>query len=72
MDSSYQTPVTPNTQGENENTIFTSDRLNNSDALSETLKGLTINDVECYESDSANKNDAKGDPQKRSKDSCSD
>ena len=40
-----QTPVTPNIKGENENTILTADKLNNSDALSETLKGLTINDT---------------------------
>ena len=38
---------------------MTSERLNNSDALAETLKGLTINDTGYYESD---KNDTKGDP----------
>ena len=59
MDTFYQTPIMPNTQGENGNAILTSERLNNLDALSETLKGLTINNVEYYESD---KNDAKGDP----------
>ena len=32
------------------------------DALAETLKGLTINYAVYYESDSANTNDAKGDP----------
>ena len=30
--------------------------------LSETLRGLTINDAGYYESKSANANDAKGDP----------
>ena len=33
MDTFCQTPVTPNTQGENENAILTSETLNNSDAL---------------------------------------
>ena len=36
-DNFCQTPVTPNTQGKNENAILTSERLNNLDALSETL-----------------------------------
>ena len=49
----------PNTKGENANTILTSERLNNSDALAETLKGLTINDSGYYNLD---KNDAKGNP----------
>ena len=55
----YQTPIKPNIQGETENAILTSERINNLDALAETLKGLTINNAENYESD---KNDAKGDP----------
>ena len=54
--------MTPNTQRENENTIFTSENRYKSDALAETLKGLTINYAVYYESDSANTNDAKGDP----------
>ena len=33
-DNFYHTPVMPNTQGENENTILTSERLNNLGALS--------------------------------------
>ena len=33
------------------------------DALAETLKGLRINDAGYYESDSANANDEKGDPE---------
>ena len=48
-DNFCQMSVTPNTQGENENTIMISERLNNSDALAETLKGLTINDTGYYE-----------------------
>ena len=61
-DTFSQMPVTPNTQGDNENAILTSERLNNADALAETLKGLTINDAGYYESDSANENYAKGYP----------
>ena len=60
MDNFCQTLATPNTQGENENAILTSERLNNSDALVEMLKVLTINDAGYYESESANTNDAKG------------
>ena len=48
-----------NTQGENENAILTSKRLNNLDALSKTLKVLKINNARYYESD---ENDAKFDP----------
>ena len=40
-----QTPVMPNTQGDNESPILTSERLNNSDALAETLRVLTVNDA---------------------------
>ena len=36
-----------------------SERINNSDALTETFKGLTINKAGYYET---GKNDAKGDP----------
>ena len=42
--------------------ILKSDKLDKSDALEEMLKGLTINDAEYYESDSANTNDAKCNP----------
>ena len=42
--------------------ILKSDKLDKSDALEEMLKGLTINDAEYYESDSANPNDAKVNP----------
>ena len=53
-----------NTQGENANSILTSERMNNSDALAETLKGLTINDDGYYNSD---ENDAEGDPKSNPK-----
>ena len=62
VDIFSQTPVTPNTQGQNENIILTSEKRNNLDALAETLKVLTINNSGYYESESANTNDAKGDP----------
>ena len=45
VDTFIHTPVTPNTQGENKNVILISERINNSDDLAETLKGLTINDA---------------------------
>ena len=59
MDTFCQSPVMPNAQGENVNVIMTSERINNSDALSETLKGLTINDAGYYHSE---KHDAEGHP----------
>ena len=42
--------------------ILKSDKLDKLDALEEMLKGLTINDADYYESNSANANDAKGNP----------
>ena len=42
--------------------IYTIEKLDTSDKLAETLKGLTINDSEYYVSNSATTNDAKGDP----------
>ena len=44
--------------------ILTSERLNNSDMLAETLKVLTINDAVYYNSE---KNDAEGDPRSNPK-----
>ena len=44
-DNFCQTPITPNTQGDNEKMILESERLNNPDAMAETLKGLTFNDA---------------------------
>ena len=65
MDTFFQSPDTTNTQGENENTIFTSEKKNTSDMLAESLKGLTlastINDSAYYNSD---EDDAESDPKK--------
>ena len=61
MDNFSKTPAMTNKKIENKNTILTSEKRNNSGALAEALKGLTINDAGYYESDSANVNDAKGD-----------
>ena len=58
-DTFFHSPITTNTQGENANAILPSERLNNSDALTETLKELTINNTEYDNSDA---NDAGGDP----------
>ena len=43
-----------NTQIENANTIFTSEKLDKLDKLVDTVKYLTINDAESYESNTAN------------------
>ena len=61
MNTFSQTPITPNTQIWNENTILKIEKRNKSDALAETLKGLKINGAGYYESYAANENDAKGD-----------
>ena len=61
MDNFCQSPVTTNTQGENANVVFTSERRNISDVLAETLKGLTldstINDSSYYDSDKSDAED---------------
>ena len=44
-----QTPITSNTQGENKNMILTSEKQNNSNALTETLKVLTMSNAGYYE-----------------------
>ena len=63
MDTFCQSPVTTNTQVDNANPILTHERRNDSDALAETLKVLTIestiNNSAYYNSD---KNDADSDP----------
>ena len=64
VDSLWKTPVAPNTQRDNENTILTSKRLNNLDALAKTLKGLKTNDAGYYDSD---ENDAKINPESNPK-----
>ena len=63
-DTFIQTPVTPNTQGENENAILTSEKLDKLDVLAETLNNLTINNAGYYKSGKSNVNGAKGDPAK--------
>ena len=42
MDTFCQSPVTTNTQGENANSIFTSEEQNTLDMMVETIKGLTF------------------------------
>ena len=61
-DTLCQTPVRPNTQGNNENVILTIERPNISDALAEIIIGSTINNAEYNELYSAKKKDAKGHP----------
>ena len=62
-DNFCQSPVTTNTQGDNSNAIFRSERRNTLDMLVETLKVLTfnstINDSKYYNSD---KDDAESNP----------
>ena len=58
-----QIPVTPNTQGYNENTILTSKKQKKSVVLAETLKGLTLYNIVYFESDSVNEINAKSDPE---------
>ena len=64
MDNFCQSSITTNTKIENANAILTSERLNNSDELAETLKDLTINDTGYYNSD---ENDAEGNPKSNPK-----
>ena len=59
MDNFYQSPVRTNIQVENANAILTSERQNNSDMLAEMLKGFTIKNARCYNSD---EHDAECDP----------
>ena len=63
MDTFCHSPVTTNTQGENANTIFTSERRITLGIVAETLKVLTlhskIKDSAYYNSD---KDDAESDP----------
>ena len=49
-----------NTQGENKNMIFRSEKLDKSDDLLDAVKNLTINDTKYYESNTATANDAQG------------
>ena len=65
MDNFCQSPVTTSTQGENAKVIFTSERQNILDVLTETLKVLTIdstiNNSACYNSD---EDDAESNPER--------
>ena len=49
---------TSNTQRENTNAIFTSEKLDKSDKLADALNDLTINDTKYYESNTATVSDA--------------
>ena len=51
---------TSNTQRENANGIFTSQKLDKSDELVDTVKSLTINDTVYYELNTATASDAQG------------
>ena len=62
MDNFCRSPVTPNTQGENENIILTSEKRNNLDALAETLKELQSMTLYIINQTQKNLNDAKDDP----------
>ena len=53
---------TSNTQIDNENAIFKSDKLDKLDNLVDMWKDLTINNVKYYESDTATASDTQGDP----------
>ena len=53
---------TSNTQRENENAILTIEKRDKPNKLAETLKDVQINDAKYYVPDSANENEAKGDP----------
>ena len=53
---------TSNTQRENRNAIFTSEKLEKLDKLANTLKDFTINYAEYYVSNSSIANERKGDP----------
>ena len=52
---------TSNTQKYNANTIFTSEKLDKSDDLLDTVNNLTINNAEYYESNTAITSGAQGD-----------
>ena len=50
----------PSVQRENANTIFTSEKLDESDELVDAVKNLTMNDAEYYESHTATVSDVQG------------
>ena len=51
---------TYNTQGENENAIFTSEKLDKLDYMEDVLKGFKINNAGYYASNSATESDTQG------------
>ena len=51
---------TPNTQRENANVIFTSEKLDKLDELVDAVNNLTINDAKYYDSNTATASDAQG------------
>ena len=53
---------TSNTQRENTNAMFTSEKLDKSDELEDALNYMAINNAKYYESNSATSRDAQGDP----------
>ena len=52
---------TSNTQRENANAIFTSEKLDKLDELVDAVNNLTINDAKYYESNTATTSEAQGD-----------
>ena len=52
---------TPNTQKDNANAIFTSEKLDKSDELIDAVNNLKINDAEYYQSNKVTASDAQGD-----------
>ena len=50
-----------NTQREDENAIFTSEKIDKSDKLVDAVNNLTIDDAKYYESNTANTSDTQGD-----------
>ena len=56
-----------NAQKENENAVLTSEKQDKSDALVQTLRGLTIIDAGYYESYPETVNESKGNPARNPK-----
>ena len=56
-----------NTQRENANTIFTSEKLDKWNKLADTLEDLSINGAKYYESDTATASETQGDPKRNPK-----
>ena len=52
---------TSSTQRDNENAIFTSEKLDKSDELVDAVNNLTVNEAEYYESNTETTSDTQGD-----------